>query len=280
MNTLTDPIIMKKTHQNTMRSATFLFIIAALCSCAPIPVDVSDQISEANNRFLVAFNSGDAELLAENYTEDGKLLPPNSDEVTGREAIMEFWQGAMDMGINKAELVTIEARGYGNTAIEEGRYTLYGEGDVEIDQGKYVVIWQKMEGQWKLQKDIWNTSNPTAPARAAENDTVWVIWNHIKGDKVAQFEDFNFNILEPAASEYYPQMRNTVRTLRPTEANEDGTWTYFYLMDPANNPDGYDMLVPLSAKYGRAQALEYLTMFTDCLKGGTQSWVIALQTGW
>lgn len=271
---------MNKTLKSTMRFTILLLGITFFCSCAPIPGDVSNEIAEANNRFMVAYNSGDTGLLVENYLEDCKLLPPNGDEVVGRDAIRDFWQGAMDMGIVKAELVTVEATGYGNTAIEEGRYTLYMEGDVETDHGKYIVIWEKVEGQWKLQSDIWNTSNPSVKARALENDTVMVVWNHIKADKVSQFEDFNFNILEPAVAIHYPKTRNTVRTIRPVEANEDGTWTYFYLIDPASSPDEYDMLLPLSEQYGKEQALEYLTMFTDCLKDGKQSWVIGVQTEW
>jgi uncharacterized protein (TIGR02246 family) len=271
---------MNTLQQSTFRFTLFLIGIAFLSSCAPIPGDVSDEITEANNRFMVAFNSGDAELLAESYTDAGKLLPPNGDEVVGKEAIQDFWQGSMDMGLSKAELVTVEATGYGNTAIEEGRYTLFVEGDVEVDHGKYIVIWQKEMGQWKLHRDIWNSSHPAPIARAKENDTVWVIWNKIKPGMVDQFEEFNFNILEPAAAEYYPLMRNTVRTLRPLEAEEDGSWTYIYLMDPVASPEGYDMMIPLSAKYGKEQALEYAGMFTDCLKDGKQHWVVTVQTGW
>ena len=261
-------------------AAILLLAVIALCGCSPVPEDVSEEITEANNRFMVAFNSGDAELLAGNYSDDGKLLPPNGDEIVGKENIRDFWQGAMDMGISKAELVTVEATGYGNTAVEEGRYTLYAADDSEIDHGKYIVIWYKDMGQWKLRKDIWNTSNPPATARAAENDTVWVVWNTIKANKVDQFEEFNFGILEPAAQKYSAQMHNTVRTLRPVEPNEDGSWTYFYLMDPASNPEGYDMMLPLEALYGKEKALEYLNMFTDCLKGGKQHWVVTVQTGW
>lgn len=75
-------------------------------------------------------------------------------------------------------------------------------------------------------------------------------------------------------------MRNTVRTLKPTEPNKDGTYTYLYLRDPAVSPDGYDMMVPLKAKYRKEKAEEYLKMFTDCLKGGKQDWVVAVQTKW
>ena len=46
------------------------------------------------------------------------------------------------------------------TAIEEGKYTLYAENEMVIDKGKYIVIWEQVEGKWLLDRDIWNTSNP------------------------------------------------------------------------------------------------------------------------
>ena len=107
----------------------------------------------------------------------------------------------------------------------------FADGDFIIDKGKYFVIWEKVDGQWKLQRDIWNTSNPAPAVRAALDDTVFVVWNYVKPDKVSQFEEFNFKYLEPSIAEYYPKMRSTVRALRPVKPNVDGTFTYFYLMD-------------------------------------------------
>ncbi len=262
------------------KGLTLILFTALILTGCQGPVDVTDEITEANQLFMEAFNSGDAAKLAENYTSNAKLFPTNSDVIEGQEAIKNFWQGAIDMGIKKAVLETILATSFGNTANEEGRYTLYAENNVVADQGKYIVIWKKVSGQWKLHYDIWNTSNPAPQARAFENDTVWVVWNNIKANKVSQFEDFNFNYLEPAVAEYYPQIRNTVRTLKPVEPNKDGTFTYFYLIDPATSPDGYDMNLPLTAKYGKEKADEYLTMFTDCLKGGKQEWIVTVQTRW
>jgi ketosteroid isomerase-like protein len=45
-------------------------------------------------------------------------------------------------------------------AHEVGKYTLMGDGDKVLDSGKYVVIWQRQDGQWKLHRDIWNSSQP------------------------------------------------------------------------------------------------------------------------
>ena len=70
---------------------------------------------------------------------------PGSDFVTGTEAIQEFWQAVMDMGIKTATLESAELEVHGDNAIEVGRYSLGGEGGQVLDNGKYVVIW-KQEG--------------------------------------------------------------------------------------------------------------------------------------
>lgn len=271
---------MKKKSTFTSSLAFFFLISIIFNSCTQGPVDVTSEITDANKEFMEAFNNGDANALAMNYTSNAKLYPSNSDVIEGQEAIEGFWNAVMNMGIKKAFLETVTAESFGNIAIEEGRYELYVEGDQIVDQGKYIVTWEKEDGQWKLHRDIWNTSNPAPQSRASLNDTVWVVLNRIKADKVSQFEDFNFNYLEPAAAEYYPIMRNTVRTLRPVEQNEDGTYTYFYLMDAATSPDGYDMTLPLTAKYGKEKANEYLKMFVDCLKDGKQELIVTVQTVW
>jgi ketosteroid isomerase-like protein len=66
------------------------------------------------------------------------------------------------MGITAAKLETVEVEGYGNTANEVGTYTLQGAGSQVLDTGKYVVIWKQETGQWKLHRDIWNSSRPAA----------------------------------------------------------------------------------------------------------------------
>jgi ketosteroid isomerase-like protein len=70
---------------------------------------------------------GDAAGLAVMYAADAQVFPPNSDIVTGAAAIQNLWQGV-------------------------------------IDTGKYVVVWKRVGGRWKLLRDIWNTSRP-APAK-------------------------------------------------------------------------------------------------------------------
>ena len=80
--------------------------------------------------------------------------------MTGRQAIQAFWQGAIDMGLKSATLTTTSVQGYGDAAVETGKYTLAVEGGHQVDHGKYLVVWKQEGGSWKLYQDIWNSSKP------------------------------------------------------------------------------------------------------------------------
>ncbi|WP_461491410.1 YybH family protein [Pontibacter sp. HJ8] len=121
-------------------------------------MDITAEIRSMNDKFEAMVQQNDAKGMANLYTEDGMLLPTGSNIIQGREAITDFWQGAMKMGVKQAKLDTLEVEQYDNTAIELGQYTLKAEGDQEIDKGKYIVVWKKKDGQWMLQKDIFNSS--------------------------------------------------------------------------------------------------------------------------
>ena len=120
--------------------------------------DLQEEIRSANNDFEKNFANGDARGMASLYTTDGVLLPPGAGIQEGSSAIENFWQMAMNMGIKQAHLKTLEVEQEGDTAIEMGQYELSGAEGQRIDQGKYIVIWKNEAGQWKLHRDIWNTS--------------------------------------------------------------------------------------------------------------------------
>jgi uncharacterized protein (TIGR02246 family) len=121
----------------------------------------TDAINTAIQKFMTAFRQGDADLLASIYTENARLLPPDSEMLTGRNAIKDFWRGAMDIGIKEATLETVEFEDGQNIVSEIGKYTLTieNEGERAESSGKYVVVWKKEGEDWKMHIDIWN-ANP------------------------------------------------------------------------------------------------------------------------
>jgi len=123
--------------------------------------NIKASIEAANKNWMTAFKNADATTMAGLYTAQGQLLPANSDVVQGTDAIRNFWQSVMDMGIKDAVLETIEVEDFGATAIEGGRYKLLVANDFVADAGKYIVIWKIDGGTWKLHRDIWTTSQTT-----------------------------------------------------------------------------------------------------------------------
>lgn len=124
---------------------------------------VREAVGLANRKVMNAFSQRDAAAISRCYSLDGQLLPPQSGVVEGHAAIAAFWQAVFGMGITALTLETLEVVDHGDSAHEVGRYSLSAASGPPLDHGKYVVIWRLEGGEWKLHRDIWNTSvAPTA----------------------------------------------------------------------------------------------------------------------
>ena len=121
------------------------------------------SIEAANKQWEAAVSKGDGAAVAALYTATAQLLPANSETVSGTAAIQKFWQGALDSGIRGARLKTLEVDAHGDSACEVGQYELSDQSGKVLDRGKYVVIWKRDGGHWKLHRDIWTTSQPAKP---------------------------------------------------------------------------------------------------------------------
>jgi uncharacterized protein (TIGR02246 family) len=120
---------------------------------------VKAEIDAANQQWIAAFNKGDAAAVAALYTDQATVLPPGADIAKGRDAIQKVWAGAIQSGLKNITLQTVAVEQFGNAAREIGRFsadvTNPQKPTVHVD-GKYVVLWKRLHGAWKLDTDIWN----------------------------------------------------------------------------------------------------------------------------
>ena len=145
--------------KNTLLFAVhFVLLFFTIESPLHAQKDVSDEIMKANQNFMDLFNAGEADDFVTVYTEDAHISPPNAPAISGRENLKIFWGEMMSAGI-KPVLKTDSAKKYGKIAIEEGTVKIYA-GDQVVDHVKYIVIWKKVKGTWKMHRDIWNSDNP------------------------------------------------------------------------------------------------------------------------
>ena len=101
--------------------------------------------------------------------------------------------------------------------------------------------------------------------RAFEGERVWVLLNHVKGDKWEEHKDFVHDILVPAAEKADPVALRHSRFLHPAEQNEDGTYTSVFLMDPVIEGAEYGIMNLLKEAYGEDKAEEYARLWDESL---------------
>ncbi|MCH8300454.1 MAG: SgcJ/EcaC family oxidoreductase [Candidatus Marinimicrobia bacterium] len=136
------------------------------CTTAPPPDTTTEDlqaIKAVSEQFIDAFNRGDAASLAAFYTEEAKLLPPNSPMIVGWEGLQAHFQATFDAGAGDLQLTAIDLSVNGDMAHVVGKYTVTiqpEEGEAISDSGKYVELWKRENGSWKMNTDIWNTSAP------------------------------------------------------------------------------------------------------------------------
>jgi len=121
-------------------------------------------IDAANAKFMDGIKRGDSAAIAALYADDAWVLPPNSEAVKGA-AIAGMWGSVIRMGIKDAKFMTDEVTGNAEMLAETAHYEMYGADNKLLDKGKYVVVWKPVNGEWKLYRDIWNTSMPAAPVK-------------------------------------------------------------------------------------------------------------------
>ncbi len=118
------------------------------------------EIEKANTQWIAAFNKGDFAAIGGLYTVDAVALPPDAGIVRGREAISNMWK---DFGskVEQPKLMTLEVKRLSPKAAREiGTFQLKTKGQNPQElSGKYVGIWEKVNGTWRLSTDMWNSGH-------------------------------------------------------------------------------------------------------------------------
>ena len=115
------------------------------------------EIEAVNAKWMELFNKGDFDGVAALYTEDATAFPPGSAMVKGRAAMAALWKGMAEQ-VGDPKVTTLDVKPLGAAAAREiGTFSLKTKGpNPQEVTGKYVVVWEKVGGDWKLAADIWN----------------------------------------------------------------------------------------------------------------------------
>lgn len=106
------------------------------------------------SEFAVAFSAGDAAKVAAFYADDAFVMPPNGQMVRGRGEIEAYYRAGFAGSKGTLRLQPIESVIGEAHAFEVGTSSL-GNGRSE-SAGKYIVVYRRVSGEWKIAYDIFN----------------------------------------------------------------------------------------------------------------------------
>jgi uncharacterized protein (TIGR02246 family) len=135
---------------------------AEVNSTAAVDAGADEQAIRGQvDRWLQLVKAKDAAGIAELYAEDGAVMPPNAPIGKGRAAIQQTWTSMMrtpgfDLTFAPEQIVVSSS---GDMALDRGTYslTIAPDGTTQTDTGKYVVVWRKIDQEWKAAADIFNS---------------------------------------------------------------------------------------------------------------------------
>lgn len=130
--------------------------------------DLSISIKEIQNilnniaSFSKYYMKADFESLANAYCEDGIILPPGADIIKGREAIKKRWILPEGVAVPYHKITPTEINIMGDYAYDIGYYegkSIRKDKSEVSWKGKYLIVWKKEDGDWKIYADAWNRIN-------------------------------------------------------------------------------------------------------------------------
>jgi len=109
------------------------------------------------------------EGIRDAYTSDAKIFPVNDEIMTGLERIIDYWKLPEGMSVIHHKIFPEEIVINQKTAYDHGYYegiTRDAKGQENYWKGKYVIVWKKIRGSWKMYLDIWNNVPTPQPAQS------------------------------------------------------------------------------------------------------------------
>jgi uncharacterized protein (TIGR02246 family) len=139
--------------------AVFAVLALTLHAAAQSP---APQLLELSKQYQAAVKARDAGKIAAFYAEDAVLMPPDSPPVKGRKAIQQDHQKMFTESPGAELTITpLASEASGDLGYIQGEF-LYRDGTEQV-RGKYVEVWKRLNGQWRILYDIFNSNQRPAP---------------------------------------------------------------------------------------------------------------------
>lgn len=94
---------------------------------------------------------GDSIALGNMYTEDAEIIP----STVGKENIIKVFGGMIRDSITGSSFTTTKLWGNDQLLVEDGTGTWSHANGTVVSRGRYLLVWKKEDGKWKILRDTW-----------------------------------------------------------------------------------------------------------------------------
>jgi ketosteroid isomerase-like protein len=109
--------------------------------------DIESRLRQYENYL----KNGDSVALGNMYTEDAEIIP----STVGRDNIVKVFAGMIRDSITGSSFKTTKLWGNEQLLVEDGTGTWYHTNGTVVGSGRYLLVWTKDEGEWKILRDTW-----------------------------------------------------------------------------------------------------------------------------
>jgi uncharacterized protein (TIGR02246 family) len=148
-----------------------------LAACAPTKAEPTDTasakvdlaaeeqaIKDLNARWVRMIAAKDTAGIYELYASDALYMAPNAQALGGRPGVAKAWSGfyamkGSSLSFRPTKVVVAQA---GDLAYDVGTFTFGMDGPrgrIE-DKGKYLTVWKKQDGAWRIAAEMYNSDLP------------------------------------------------------------------------------------------------------------------------
>lgn len=119
-----------------------------------------NEIMELEREWCRRVQSGDVDWVVDHFAENGLQFPPGSGVVSGKENLREAWKALAQTEGFELSWAPTEA----HVSASNDMAYVHGAAKIKTPDGavqaaKYVIVWVKEGGEWKIAADIFNTNS-------------------------------------------------------------------------------------------------------------------------
>ena len=121
------------------------------------------ELQTYNDEFAATIAKKDSVGFANLYAADAVRMYPNRTELVGKAEIVSDFNFAVNNGIGSGKLTTKDVMGNDDLIVEVGIYELFGNDGAQLDKGKFISLFKRIDGKLVSIRDIWNSDSPAVP---------------------------------------------------------------------------------------------------------------------